>query len=373
MADLATLFSQTIPAYQRPEDLDFPVSKIRLFMDILWQTVTEKPLTEEQKKTLKQLIDLLNLLDEHKHESEKELIAAMLPSISPLLEKMPTLGLTGTHVFAHLVPMYQLYLPSLEKQVKDAHSFDLEETLFYYQATIFDHLFLVHIFESEPNVNMIELLLTIKALILTNALVYDYQQHTKGRSISFFTFLMRGGLTSDQLLPFLEETVGKIKEDTKLTVTNQACLATLDFLCGKLLDTAKSLPAEKQVNEQKENQALTETLGSQAPQGQAAQMMSQVTETPVEETAPSAPQSPATEISSIPVTEAPVPTPSPEPTTTEPVVTQAAVPTSVVTTEPVTPEITEPAAMPATPSTSSPLAENPVLTPTPTPAPAALD
>src|SRR5258708_7533537 len=240
MVDLSLIFTQTSPTYQRPEDLDFPVSKIRLFIDILWQAITGKLLTDDQKVTLKQLIDLLNLLDEHKHEPQKELISAMLPSIAPLLEKMPTLGLTGTHVFTHLVPIYQLYLPSIERMVKDAHPFTLEETLLYYELTIFDHLFLVHIFEQEHELNMIELLLTIKAVILINALVYDYQQHVKGRSISFFTFLMRGGMSADKLQPFLLEAIDHVCNEVKLTVANAVCLETLEFLRTKLLDATNT-------------------------------------------------------------------------------------------------------------------------------------
>lgn len=314
MADITSIYNQTIPSYQKPEDVDFPVSKIRLLIDILWQAVTAKTLTDDQKTSLKQLIDLLNLLDEHKHESEKELIAAMLPSISPLLAKMPTLGLTGTHVFAHLVPVYQLYLPSIEQMVKEAHPFTMEETLLYYQLTIFDHLFLVHLFETEANLNLIEMLLTIKALILINALVYDYQQHVTGRAISFFTFLMRGGLTSDQLLPFLTDTVERIKEEVKVTVTNGACLETLDFLSAKLMDTTQ----QTQTPTTDETKALDTAMTSDQS---AEEVIKEVTETPVEQPVPAA-------------TEPVAPIPTPEPVTE--------VPPTPVMTEPVTPSMPAP-------------------------------
>lgn len=304
MADINTIFNQTSPSYQKPGDLDFPVSKIRLLIDTLWQAVTGKALSEDQRATLKQLIDLLNLLDEHKHESQKELIAAMLPSINPLLDKMPTLGVTGTHVFAHLVPMYQLYLPSVELMVKNAHAFSVEEALLYYELTIFDHLFLVHIFEQESNINMIELLLTIKAIILINALVYDYQQHVEGRSISFFTFLMRGGLTSDQLLPFLEELVEKVTTEAKQTVTNPACNETLEFLSAKLREATKPKAGEpeSQENQQKEQQALDAVMQPGTPEDQVDQVFNQVTETPVEKT-----PSPEESATPVPVETPPIP------------------------------------------------------------------
>lgn len=428
MSDLSTIFSSSTPTYQRPEDLDFPVSKIRLFMDVLWQAITQKPLTDDQRTTLKQLIDLLNLLDEHKHESQKELIAAMLPSISPLLEKMPTLGLTGTHVFTHLVPIYQLYLPSIELMVKDAHPFTLEETLLYYELTIFDHLFLVHIFEQEHELNMIELLLTIKAIILINALVYDYQQHNQGRSISFFTFLMRGGKNAAELEPFLMEVINHVCDEVKLTVTNTACLETLEFLKTKLLDTTHAQPTKTE-GVQTEQAALTDAFAPTAAPGKVDEIFNQATDTPIEPTIPvettpvtpvtAQPETPATEaVSAVPeiitpptitepmtpppeipapVVESPIvpsepiaPMPAPIPTVPEP--TAMPEPQPVVAVNPVvslTPEtpITPESVMPtetapvippvetpiveAAPISSSPLAENPVLAadPTATPAP----
>ncbi len=347
MADISALFNQTIPAYQKPEDLDFPVSKIRLFIDVLWQAVTGKTLTDEQKTTLKQLIDLLNLLDEHKHETEKELISAMLPSISPLLQKMPTLGLTGTHVFAHLVPMYQLYLPTIEQMVKDAHPFSQEETLLYYQTTIFDHLFLVHIFEQEPNANMIEMLLTIKALILTNALVYDYHQHVAGRSISFFTFLMRGGLSDEQLLPFLEKAVNRVKEEAKQTVTNTACLDSLEFLTTKLMDTTKTPTTDAKTNEEKETNALDAVMQANTPPDQVTAVFNQATETPVEK--PLEPVAPPTE----------TPTPQPATAPESPIIAPEPVIPTMPPAEPpmVEPPAAEPPAESVAPSAPSPAVE----------------
>lgn len=379
MADLNAIFAQTIPAYQRPEDTDFPVSKIRLFTDLLWQAVTGKALTEDQRVTLKELIDLLNLLDEHKHESQKELIAAMLPSISPLLEKMPTLGLTGTHVFTHLVPMYQLYLPGIERMVKDAHAFTLEETLLYYELTIFDHLFLVHMFEQDPSANMIELLLTIKAIILINALTYDYHQHAQGRSISFFTFLMRGGKTAEQLHPFLLEAVEHICNEVKLTVTSTACLETLEFLKNKLLETTQTKPANQQA-EQQEETVLETAFAPQAAPGQATAIFEQATplvteqieETPMSDqtTAPATPVAPVSTppVTPTPVTTPPAPTPAPEPVTPpatpEPMVSSTPMPEP--TTTPVTPEPIVTPAAPVTPMTPPVTTEVP---PMPTPAP----
>jgi hypothetical protein len=241
MAAITDIYSQLAPTYQRPEDQDFPVSKLRFFMNILWEAVTTKPLTEEQKTTLKQLIDVLNLLDEHKHESQKELIQAMMPSISPLLEKMPTLGYTGTVTFTHLTPLYQHYLPTMERMVREAHDFSMDETLLYYEATIFDHLFLVHLFENEEQLNLIELVSTIKAIILVNAMVYDYHQHMQGRSISFFTFLERGGKPHDELPTFLNTVIEKIKQNAKDVISNTTCLEVLDFIAQKLIDTTKNI------------------------------------------------------------------------------------------------------------------------------------
>ena len=238
---LQAIFDNTIPTYQKSEDQDFPVSKLRLFMDVLWQHLTGKQLDETQRTQLKQLIDLLNLLDEHKHESTKELIASMMTSVNPLLNLMPSLGYTATVTFTHLVPMYQHYLPTIELMVKDAKSFSIEDTLLYYEATIFDHLFLVHLFENESQINLIELIVAIKTIILINAMIYDYHQHTKGRSISFFTFLERGGKTSAELLPFLNQLIGKLIDEAKGVISTPACLETLEFLKDKLLATTNEI------------------------------------------------------------------------------------------------------------------------------------
>ena len=373
MADLSLIFTGTTPTYQRPEDLDFPVSKIRLFIDVLWQSITGKPLTDDQKTTLKQLIDLLNLLDEHKHEPQKELIAAMLPSISPLLEKMPTLGLTGTHVFTHLVPIYQLYLPSIEQMVKDAHPFTLEETLLYYELTIFDHLFLVHIFEQEHELNMIELLLTIKAIILINALVYDYQQHVKGRSISFFTFLMRGGMAAEKLQPFLIEAIDYICNEVKLTVQNAVCLETLEFLRTKLLDTTQAKPTDIQ-GEQKEEGALTQALAPQTPPEQTNAVFEQATPLVTEDVQAQTPEPMVA--SGQPIASTTTPEPPTPPIQTAPVAQESIptivsqpIPTNTPQTQPMgsvvetIPQVTSPVPpvteIPATPS--SPLAESPQM------------
>lgn len=244
MSNLQTIFDQTSPNYLVGGDQNFPVSKLRLFMDVMWQAVTQKPLTDSQKITLKQLIDLLNLLDEHKHKTGKELIASMSQALEPLLQTMPTLGLTGTHTFTHLIPLYHHYLPTVEEQVKAARPFTPAQALLYYEATIFDHLFFVHLFEEIPHVNMIELLLTIKAVIITNALVYDYHQHVGGKAISFFTFLERGGKSNTELHPFLVELVSQIKNDTSAIVTNQTCLDVMEFLTQKLMLTTQKTEEE---------------------------------------------------------------------------------------------------------------------------------
>src|SRR5579859_2188410 len=102
--DFTALFDQIKVEYVKPDDADFPVSKIRLFVDVLWNATIKRPLTEDKKKTLKSLIDILNLLDEHKHESQRDVIQAMMPSIGPLLNVMPTLGSTATITFTTLVP-----------------------------------------------------------------------------------------------------------------------------------------------------------------------------------------------------------------------------------------------------------------------------
>lgn len=264
MANLNDIYSKLLPLYQKAEDQDFPVSKLRLFMNVLWEALTNRELDEQQKTTLKQLIDLLNLLDEHKHESQKELIQAMLPSISPLLETMPTLGYTGTVTFTHLVPMYQHYLPAMELMVRSAHAFNLEETLLYYEITIFDHLFLVHLFENEANLNIIELVATIKAIILTNALVYDYHQHMQGRSISFFTFLERGGKTHEELPSFLVTAINAVKDSAKSVVTNPTCLEAMDFITTKLLDTTKKASSPNTTAQQNQEQVILDQL-HQAP------------------------------------------------------------------------------------------------------------
>lgn len=371
MADLQQIYTTTLPTYQRPEDLDFPISKIRLFIDVMWQAITQKTLTDEQRTTLKQLIDLLNLLDEHKHESQKELIAAMLPSISPLLEKMPTLGLTGTHVFTHLVPIYQLYLPSIELMVKEAHSFTLEETLLYYELTIFDHLFLVHIFEQEHELNMIELLLTIKAIILINALVYDYQQHTQGRSISFFTFLMRGGKSGTDLQPFLLEAINHVCDEVKLTVTNAACLETLEFLKNKLIEATQK-PANAQ-GEQTEQTTLSDALAPDAPKEKADTIFEQATETLIEPTQETMPMSDPTLPTQTPVAPPAAPpdpmmgatvAPTPMPAPVEPTIPVA----TPVEPAPVPPAI-EPVQAPPAPAQPEPVVPEPMPPVTPPPMP----
>ncbi|PWU23824.1 hypothetical protein C5B42_01520 [Candidatus Cerribacteria bacterium 'Amazon FNV 2010 28 9'] len=342
---VADIYTKLVPTYQRPDDQDFPVSKLRFFMNVLWEAVTGRELSEDQKVSLKGLIDLLNLLDEHKHESPKEMITAMLPSIGPLLEKMPTLGYTGTVTFTHLVPMYQHYLPMMERMVREAHDFTMEETLLYYEATIFDHLFLMHLFESEHNLNLIEIIATIKAIILTNALVYDYHQHMSGRSISFFTFVERGGKKHDDIPAFLRQVIAQIGSDAKIIVTTPSCIEVLDFLTQKLLETTAkneaptTTDAHVQVVDQLMAQAGQNMVFDQTvQQPQVGPQVSEITSS-VPAPQPTQPVTPPVEVQ-------PLTTPSPLPIEVPPTQLPTAQPTVVATPMEVSQQIPQVPVMP---------------------------
>jgi hypothetical protein len=110
----------------------------------------------------------------------------------------------------------------------------------------------------------------------------DITQHTLGKSISFFTFLMRGGKTAEELLPFLQSVVAKIEQEVKATVQNQACLETLAFLTGKLLDTTKTSAPEMVTNEQKEVTVLDAASQPSASPIDLDAIIDQATLTPVE-------------------------------------------------------------------------------------------
>lgn len=271
MADTQALFEQVKAEYIKPQDQDFPVSKIRLFVDVVWNAVIKRPLTQDQKKTLKDLIDILNLLDEHKHEPQHDLITAMMPSIGPLLGLMPTLGSTATLTFTTLIPMYQHYLSSIEIDVRDSHNFSLEETLLYYEITIFDQLFLVHLFEQEPTTNLIELLNALKAIVITNAMVYDYHQHSQGKSISFFTFLQRGGLQPADHQAFLFSALAQVKEDAFTMIDNQDCKDAVEFLTEKLKETITSKVSQPEIQVPNQNSEAVQSPIQPTPISQEPQ------------------------------------------------------------------------------------------------------
>lgn len=238
MADLQTLYQTLVGEYKKDTDQDFPSNKIRFFMDLLWNAVVKRPLTDEQKAYLKQLIDLLNSLDDHKLSPMRELIGAMTPQITPLLTPYPSLGHTCTVIFTHTIPAYQKYLSSLEIQVKDAHAFTNDEILLYYDMTLVDHLIISHVFEQEHTLNLIEVIETIKTVITINALTHDYLQDALARSISMFTFLQRGGIQKDQVLPLYQELVKTLVDKTKENVTNADCIAYVDHMSQVLSSLA---------------------------------------------------------------------------------------------------------------------------------------
>lgn len=253
--DHTTLFTQLSGEYKKDTDVDFPINKIRFFMDFLWNSIVGKPLGTDQKAHLKSLIDLLNSLDDNKLSPTRELIQNMNMLLSPLLSVYPSLGHSFTVIVTTVIPAYQRYLSSLETQVKDAHAFSVEEVLLYYDMTLVDHIVLSHVFENEHTLNLIEVIETIKAVITINALTHDYLQDATGRSISMFTFLQRGGLPKDQTLSFYQEIVKGIVARTKENVSNTACIDALSHLTNVLTTLAN----------QAGNSAVTTPVVNQPP------------------------------------------------------------------------------------------------------------
>ncbi len=237
---LEPLYTSLSSVYKKDTDQDFPTNKIRFFMDFLWNAMLEKPLTEEQKNSLKQLIDLLNSFDDHKLSPIRDMISSLGSQLNPLLQSFPSLGHTFTFVVTTLIPAYQRYLTSLESQVKDSHAFTKEEVLLYYDMTLVDHAVLSHLFESETQLNLLEVITSIKTVIVANALTHDYLQDTLGRSISLFTFLQRGGLAKEQCLPFYQELIADLLTAHKASVSNEKAIAGVEFLCGKLQELAQN-------------------------------------------------------------------------------------------------------------------------------------
>ncbi len=233
------LYTSLATAYKKETDQDFPTNKIRFFMDYLWNASLNKPLTEEQKVSLKSLIDLLNSLDDHKLSPVRDIIGTLNTQLGPLLTTYPSLGHTFTFVVTTLLPAYQKYLTSLENQVKEAHAFTKEEVLLYYDMTLVDHAVLSHVFESEPSLNLVEVITAIKTVIVVNALTHDYLQDAMGRSISLFTFLQRGGLAKDKCKEFYQELVASLIVTMKESVSNKNVETAVEKLCqelGKLTD-----------------------------------------------------------------------------------------------------------------------------------------
>ncbi|HSW90323.1 MAG TPA: hypothetical protein VLH19_05660 [Patescibacteria group bacterium] len=239
-AKLDEVFTKLQAEYSKPEDKDFPINKIRFLVDFLWNSVVKRPLTDEQKVSLKALIDLLNLLDEHKLSPTRDLIAAMTPSLTPLISIFPSLGHTFTLLVTTIVPSYQRYLTGLEEKVKESKSFSSDDVLLYYDLTLVDHMILSHIFESEASLNLLEVIETTKAVVVINALTHDYIQDASNASISLFTFMQRGGLAKDQTLSFYAQQVKRIVENIKQTVTNADCLAYIDYIGAKFIKLAQS-------------------------------------------------------------------------------------------------------------------------------------
>lgn len=237
---LDELYTSLANVYKKDTDQDFPTNKIRFFMDFLWNAMLEKPLTEEQKNALKQLIDLLNSLDDHKLSPTRDLITNLGGQLNPLLQSFPSLGHTFTFVVTTLIPAYQRYLTSLESQVKDAHAFTKDEVLLYYDMTLVDHAVLSHLFESETQLNLLEVITSIKTVVIANALTHDYLQDALNRSISLFTFLQRGGLAKEQCFSFYEELIADLLTTQKASVSNEKMIQATEFLCGKLSELAKT-------------------------------------------------------------------------------------------------------------------------------------
>lgn len=254
--DLQGIFEQLRTEYQKPEDVDFPINKIRFYMNFLWQAVTAKPLADEQKTQLKQFIDLLNFLDDHKLDPTRDMIAAMSPQLSDLINSYPSLAHTFTVVTTSIIPAYQKYLMLLEDQVKNARPFTSQEVLLYYDMTLLDHLFLSHFFEREEGYNILEVIETIKAVVVLNAIVHDYIQDASGKSISMFTFIQRGGVAKERVLDFMQQIVNQLNEELNSAVQNPDLITIYRFLEQKLLTLALNAsnqtqtPAMPTANEQ---------------------------------------------------------------------------------------------------------------------------
>ncbi len=229
------LYSSLAATYQNAQDVEFPTNKIRFFMDFLWNATIGRPLSEEQKTSLKALIDLLNSFDDNKLSPPREMIAALTAQLTPLIATYPSLGHTFTYVVTTLIPSYQKYLPSLEAMVKNQHTFTQDEVLLYYDMTLIDHSVLAHFFESESSLNLIEVITAIKAIVQINALTHDYLQDSKNRSISLFTFLQRGGLAKDQCHTFYLGLVDKVLANAKGMITTIALSQAVEFLCTELV------------------------------------------------------------------------------------------------------------------------------------------
>ncbi|MEP7166657.1 MAG: hypothetical protein ABI758_01610 [Candidatus Woesebacteria bacterium] len=299
--NLDELYANLMAVYKKETDQDFPTNKIRFFMDFLWNAMLSKPLTEEQKNSLKQLIDLLNSLDDHKLSPTRDMITSLGGQLNPLLQSFPSLGHTFTFVVTTLIPAYQRYLTSLESQVKESHAFTKDEVLLYYDMTLVDHAVLSHLFESETQLNLLEVITSIKTVIIANALTHDYLQDAMNRSISLFTFLQRGGLAKDHCLSFYEELIADILTTQKASVSNDAAIKAVEFLCGKLQELARNavVPPEEVPAPEAGSDSSAVAAALDVPQ---APSITPVTETP---SAPSVPQ----------VTEV-LPTPPTSPTTT---------------------------------------------------------
>ncbi len=249
--NLDELYTSLAATYKKETDQDFPTNKIRFYMDFMWNATLAKPLTDEQKTSLKNLIDLLNSLDDHKLSPVRDIIGTLNTQLGPLLSTYPSLGHTFTFVVTTLLPAYQKYLTSLENQVKEAHAFTKEEVLLYYDMTLVDHAVLSHVFESESSLNLVEVITAIKTVIVVNALTHDYLQDAMGRSISLFTFLQRGGLAKDKCKPFYQELVASLIVTMKESVSNKNVEAAVEKLCtelGKLADQPTPVTADPAVD-----------------------------------------------------------------------------------------------------------------------------
>jgi hypothetical protein len=259
-------------------------------MDLLWNTLIKRPLSEDQKSHLKQLIDLLNSLDDHKLSPMREMIQAMSPMLTPLMVPYPSLGHTCTLIFTNTIPAYQKYLTSLESQVKDSHTFTREEILLYYEMTLVDHLIISHVFEQESNLNLIEVIETIKTVIIMNAITHDYLQDTLGRSISMFTFLQRGGVSKDATFTLYQELTSSLQTTAKENITNTDCLAYIEFMSMTLSTLAKNAATPSQPAASEPMPVLQEQTG--LPQSTAQQPV--ITQPPVTATVPESTQQPST-------------------------------------------------------------------------------